>query len=110
MQNTQRYNPIGDARLLVCRKGEEAIRPARGLGNRIMREVGPMSDRTPAYPTAGRALAPLKAKAEAAGSSDFSLLWAGQAASLGREIGSGDLTRQLAADAEQRLKVLGSTG
>jgi nitronate monooxygenase len=53
-------------------------RPARGLMNRVMREVGPMSDRAPAYPTAGRALAPLKAKAEAAGSSDFSLLWAGQ--------------------------------
>ncbi len=84
--------------------------PARGLMNRLMREVGPMSDQAPAYPTAGSALAPLKAKAEAAGSSDFSLLWAGQAASLGREIGSGDLTRQLAADAEQRLKALASTG
>jgi len=85
-------------------------RPARGLMNRVMREVGPMSDRAPAYPTAGNALAPLKAKAEAAGATDFSLLWAGQAASLGREIGSGDLTRQLAADAEQRLKALASTG
>ncbi len=85
-------------------------RPSRGLMNRVMREVGPMSDRAPAYPTAGRALAPLKAKAEAAGSSDFSLLWAGQAASLGREIGAGDLTRELAADAGQRLKALASTG
>jgi nitronate monooxygenase len=85
-------------------------RPARGLMNRVMREVGPMSDRAPAFPTAGRALAPLKAKAEAAGSSDFSLLWAGQAASLSREIGAGDLTRELAADAEQRLKALASTG
>ena len=40
----------------------------------------------------------------------FSLLWAGQAASLGREIGAGDLTRELAANAEQRLKALASTG
>ncbi len=85
-------------------------RPARGLMNRVMREVGPMSDRAPAFPTAGRALAPLKAKAEAAGSRDFSLLWSGQAASLGREIGAGDLTRQLAADAEQRLRALASRG
>ncbi len=77
--------------------------------NRVMREIGPMSDRAPAYPTAGRALAPLKAKAEAAGSSDFSLLWAGQAASLGREMGSGDLTQQLAADAELLLKALVSS-
>ncbi len=85
-------------------------RPARGLMNRVMREVGPMSDEAPAFPTAGGALAPLKAKAEASGASDFSSLWAGQAASLGHEIGAGDLTRQLAADAEQRLKALASTG
>jgi nitronate monooxygenase len=84
-------------------------RPARGLMNRIMREVGPMSDQAPAFPTAGGALAPLKANAEAAGSSDFSSLWSGQAASLGREIGAGDLTRQLAASAEQRLKALVSS-
>ncbi len=83
--------------------------PARGLMNRVMREVGPMSDLAPAYPTAGRALAPLKARAEASGSSDFSVLWSGQAASLGREIGAGDLTRELAADAEQRFKALAST-
>ncbi len=83
-------------------------RPARGLVNRVMREVGPMSDRAPAFPTAGSALAPLKAKAEAAGTSDFSSLWSGQAASLGREIGSGELTQQIAEDAEQRLKALAS--
>ena len=82
--------------------------PARGLMNRIMREVGPMSDQAPAYPTAGAALAPLKARAEALGSSDFSLLWAGQAASLGREIGAADLTRELAADAARLCGALGS--
>jgi nitronate monooxygenase len=74
--------------------------------NRIMREVGPMSEAVPAFPTAGGALAPLKAKAEAAGASDFSSLWAGQAASLGREIGAGDLTRELAEDAARRLEAL----
>ncbi len=81
-------------------------RPARSLMNRIMREVGPMSEAVPAFPTAGGALAPLKAKAEAAGASDFSSLWAGQAASLGREIGAGDLTRELAEDAARRLEAL----
>ena len=84
-------------------------KPARGIVNRVMREVGPMSTRVTAFPTAGSALAPLKLKAEAAGSTDFSSLWSGQSASLGREIGSGDLTRQLAADAQQRLKMLTST-
>ena len=83
-------------------------RPARSLFNRVMREVGPMSDAAPAFPTAGGELAPLKLKAEAAEASDFSSLWSGQAASLGREIGCGDLTRQLAEDAAQRLKALAS--
>lgn len=78
-------------------------RPARGMVNRLMREVGPMSDAAPAFPTAGGALALLKAKAEAAGAADFSSLWSGQAAGLGREMGAGDLTRQLAEDAQARL-------
>ncbi|MFT5511004.1 MAG: nitronate monooxygenase [Hyphomicrobiaceae bacterium] len=74
-------------------------RPARGLMNRIMRKIGPMSDLAPAFPTAGGALAPLKAAAEAQGVSDFTSLWSGQAAGLCHEIGAGDLTRQLAEDA-----------
>jgi len=79
-------------------------RPARGLVNRLMREVGPLSTDAPAFPTAGGALMPLKAKAEAAGSADFSSLWAGQAASLGREMGAGDLTRTLWSEALERLR------
>ena len=58
-------------------------RPARGFVNRIMREIGPISDVAPEFPLAAGALAPLRAKAEAQGSGDFSPLWAGQAASLG---------------------------
>lgn len=85
-------------------------RPARGLLNRVMREVGPMSDQVPAFPTAGAALAPLKVKSESLGSSDFSSLWSGQAASLVRETNSGELTRQLAADALDLLKSLASAG
>lgn len=79
-------------------------RPARGLMNRIMREAGPLSVDAPAFPTAGGALAPLKAKAEAAGSADFSSLWSGQAAALGREMGAGDLTRALWAETMERLR------
>jgi nitronate monooxygenase len=81
-------------------------RPARGLVNRVMREIGPMSSAAPAFPTAGGALAPLKAKAEAAGSADFSSLWSGQAAALCREVGAGELTRWLAIDAAERLSAL----
>ena len=53
--------------------------PARGILTRVMREVGPISDAPSAFPTAGGALAPLKAKAEAQGSLDFTSLWSGQA-------------------------------
>jgi nitronate monooxygenase len=84
-------------------------RPARGLVNRAMRELGPMSAEAPAFPTAGFALAPLKAKAEAAGSGDFSSLWSGQAAGLGRETGAGELTGKLAADGLARLAALRQT-
>lgn len=81
-------------------------RPARSLVNRVVREVGPMSDLAPAFPTAGGALAPLKARAEAAGSSDFSSLWSGQAAGLGRSGGAGELTKRLAEEALQVVKSL----
>ena len=81
-------------------------RPARSLMNRLMREVGPMSDLAPAFPTAGGAIAPLKAQAEARGSGDFSLQNTGQAASLGRVLGAGELTRKLAEDARRTLAAL----
>jgi nitronate monooxygenase len=72
-------------------------RPARGIVNRIIRELGAMSEAPPAFPLATAAIAPLRARAEAAGSGDFSPLWSGQNASGCREIGAAELTRQLAA-------------
>lgn len=81
-------------------------KPARGLINRVMREVGPISADTPPFPTAGAALAPLKNRAEKEGSSDFTSLWSGQAAALGRDVNAGDLTRNLASEALQRMKLL----
>jgi nitronate monooxygenase len=74
-------------------------RPARGFINRVMRDLGPISDIAPAFPLAAGALAPLRAKAEAEGSGDFTNLWAGQAASLGRALPATEVTRQLAAEA-----------
>jgi len=71
-------------------------RPARGIVNRLMRERGPMSDAVPAFPLATAAIAPLRAKAEAKGSGDFSPLWSGQNASGCKEIPAADLTRELA--------------
>lgn len=81
-------------------------RPARGLYNRVMREVGPMSADAPPFPTAGGALAPLKKAAEAGGQADFSSLWSGQAAALARPMESGELTRRLMEDALARLSAV----
>src|SRR6476659_4495393 len=82
-------------------------RPARGFVNRVMREIGAISDVAPEFPLAAGALAPLRAKAEAQGSGDFSPLWAGQAASLGRALPAGELTRKIAADALTCLREMG---
>ncbi|MAZ02505.1 MAG: 2-nitropropane dioxygenase [Sneathiella sp.] len=84
-------------------------KPARGIINRATREVGPISGDAPPFPTAGAALTPLKAKAEATGSGDFTSLWSGQAASLARDMDAGDLTRTFASDALQRMKQLAGT-
>jgi nitronate monooxygenase len=72
-------------------------RPARGIVNRIMRELGPISAAVPEFPLAATAIAPLRAKAEARGQGDFSPLWAGQNVSGCLEIPAGELTRRLAA-------------
>ncbi len=71
-------------------------RPARGIVNRIMRELGPVSAAAPAFPLATSAIAPLRAKAESRGSGDFSPLWSGQNASGCKEIPAAVLTRELA--------------
>jgi nitronate monooxygenase len=60
-------------------------RPARGIVNRLMRELGPLSPAAPPFPTAGARLAPLRVWAEAAGRDDFTPLWAGQHAAAALE-------------------------
>lgn len=72
-------------------------RPARGLVNRVMRDLGPISASAPAFPLSTAAIAPLRAKAEALGLGDFSPLWSGQNASGCQEVPAAELTRQLAA-------------
>jgi nitronate monooxygenase len=72
-------------------------RPARGIVNRLMRELGAINSAVPTFPLAAGALAPLKAKAEAQGKGDFSALWAGQNVSGCQTISAALLTRQLGA-------------
>ena len=89
----------GDAAFTNLLSGREA----RGIRNRLMRELGPINDAAPAFPYASNALAPLRAKAEAQGRGDYSPLWAGSGATRVRVEGAEALTRQLAAQALEEL-------
>jgi nitronate monooxygenase len=75
-------------------------RPARGLINRFVAEVGPICEDAPQFPLAAGAAAPLRTAAEGRGSGDFSPLWAGEAAALARDEGAESLTRRLWADGQ----------
>lgn len=101
--------PVHRAALRTAKDNDTALtnvftgRAARGIINRLMREVGPMSSDAPAFPLASSALAPLRAQSEATGSGDFMPLWSGQAARLARELPAGELTKSLATEALARL-------
>lgn len=71
-------------------------RPARSIVNRIIRELGPLSDRVPDFPLATTALLPLRREAEARSCDDFTSLWAGQNVHAGNEMPAAELTRKLA--------------
>jgi nitronate monooxygenase len=71
--------------------------PARGIMNRLMWGLGPLSRLAPPFPLASPAVAPLRARAESQGRGDFSPLWAGQNATGCKELPAADLTRELAA-------------
>src|SRR5215469_3602151 len=103
-------SPIYRKALKDAKDNETAItnvftgRPARGIVNRLMREVGPISDVAPEFPLAVAAVAPLRAKSEMAGSADFTPLWSGQAARLNRELPAAELTRVLAQETLEKLR------
>ncbi len=107
-----RIHPVHREALHQAKDDQTAItnvfsgRPARGIVNRIVREVGPLSEFTPPFPLAGAAIAPLRAKSEAAGSADFAQMWAGQSAHLGRDLPATELTTRLAAETLARLESL----
>lgn len=99
--------------LASAREDESALtnvftgRPARGIVNRVIREVGPISDAAPPFPLASGAIAPLRAAAEAKGTGDFTPLWTGQAARLSRILPAADLTRDIVAGAAVLMTKLG---
>ena len=81
-------------------------RPARGILNRVIREIGPLNAAVPEFPRAADALGPLRTCAESAGSGEFSPLWAGQAAAMAQDIPAGALTKILGEQALRLMKEL----
>jgi nitronate monooxygenase len=79
-------------------------REARGIRNRLMRELGPIRPEAPPFPYASNAIAPLRAAAEAAGRGDYSSLWVGAGAARVRPQGAEALTRALAQAAQAHLE------
>jgi nitronate monooxygenase len=71
-------------------------RPARGIVNRLMQDLGPMHPNAPAFPLATSALAPLRSAAEAGAGNGFSPLWAGQNVTGCAEVSAASMTRLLA--------------
>lgn len=65
---------------------------ARGMPNRLIDALGPVSDAAPPFPHASSLLAPLRRAAEAEGRGDYSPLWTGQAGALARESDARRLT------------------
>jgi nitronate monooxygenase len=74
-------------------------RPARGIVNRLVSELGPMCPDAPAFPLASAAVAPLREATERQGKADFSPLWAGEAAALAREESAEAITRRIWSEA-----------
>lgn len=71
-------------------------RPARGIVNRFMAELGPINSAVPDFPLASNAIAGLRSAAEQQGFGDFSPLWCGQNATGCQAIPAAELTKQLA--------------
>ncbi|MFT5790463.1 MAG: nitronate monooxygenase [Shewanella sp.] len=72
-------------------------RPARGIVNRVMKELGYINSFAPAFPYASIEMAQLRGHFEKLGSDSFSPLWSGQNTFGCKEISATELTLLLAA-------------
>ncbi len=81
-------------------------RPARGFATRLTRELGPIAGKPMSFPMGYGVIGQFKAKAEAAGSTEFSTYLAGQSASLGRAGSAAELTRRLVQETREHLSRL----
>lgn len=78
-------------------------RPARGLMNRLIHELGPISSDAPEFPYAAHYVAPLRSASEKSGALDFMQLWAGEKRKP-HTMNAYDLTAALCRAAQERLR------
>ena len=81
-------------------------RPARGLQNRFTREMRDLEDAVPDFPILNTLTGPLRKASSQEGNTDFMSLWAGQSASLSRNLPAEQLLAQLVKETEQTLRQL----
>jgi nitronate monooxygenase len=81
-------------------------RPARGIVNRFINEVGPMSPDAPDFPHASTLVAPLRRASENSGREDFAQMWSGQVRKA-HSMTAGTLTKTIC---EQALNLLQTEG
>lgn len=79
-------------------------RPARGIINRLIKEIGPINALAPAFPFASTAIGPLRSQAEKLAREDFSPLWAGSNNHHCHNIPAAQLLAELAAGLPESLK------
>lgn len=77
-------------------------RPARCVVNRVLQDIGPLTDIVPAFPTGFSAITPLRIAAEQQDSPGFSAHYCGQSAALGSSSTARQLTLDLAAAVKDR--------
>ncbi len=79
----------------TCQTNIFSGRPARGIINRGIRELGPMSDIAPSFPLAGIAITKLRQAAEKIDKNDFTPLWCSKNSLGCKNISATELTKQL---------------
>jgi nitronate monooxygenase len=83
-------------------------KPARGLANRLIREMNAINAPQLAFPAQNALTGPLRAASAKAGQPDFVSMWAGQAAPLARELPAAQLVARLEAETLEAVNRLSS--
>lgn len=78
-------------------------KPARSLINELMEQLEDLEDQAAPFPAQTSLIAPLRQE-----DGQWSSLWAGQAAALGREMPAADLVKKLAGEVEHLLRRQGT--